>query len=200
MRNPSIYVAPFRIKADPDFYNFRETAAQANRGVPSIDYVAYIDQPLSQGSDFDRGLQPGDLTKYMALPWQSDFNECSIQDINITYEAWNNLYPSSTGDGRLAREEQLWATMWWPAHRPLQTYEVVSNTNGQPDYQMLNWSRGIPGTNAGDLKMVTAWSKLGFVVRNPYQTPQSMDKPSPESQNPEIFKYISIERNNKETT
>ena len=30
MRNPSIWVEPYRIKADPAFYNFGQTAAQAN--------------------------------------------------------------------------------------------------------------------------------------------------------------------------
>jgi hypothetical protein len=199
MRNPAIYHAPFRIKADPAFSAFRQTAAQMNQqrgGVPAIDYIAYTGDPLSQDSNFARGLQPGDLTKSMALPWQSDFNECTMQDVNITYTAWNNLYPGSEGDQQLARSEQLWATMWWPAHRPLQTYEVVSLTNGQPSYQMLNWSRGIPGTNAGDLKMTTAWSQLGFVVQNPYQPAPTLDQPSPEDQS--LIKYISVERNDTE--
>jgi hypothetical protein len=29
------------------------------------------------------------------------------------------------------------------------------------------WSQGIPQTNAGDLKMVTAWKDLGFVLNVP---------------------------------
>ena len=37
----------------------------------------------------------------------------------------------------------------------------------QPHVTWLDWSRGVPQTNAGDLKMVTEWSRLGFVVRNP---------------------------------
>ena len=31
----------------------------------------------------------------------------------------------------------------------------------------MEWARGIPQTNAGDLKMVTAWKNLGFVIANP---------------------------------
>jgi len=83
----------------------------------------------------------------------------------------------------------VWETLWWPAHRPLQTYEVVGFSDGSPIYQYLNWSRGVPQTNAGDLKMVTEWSRLGFVVRNPYVPESTLDTASPDT------KYISIERN-----
>jgi hypothetical protein len=82
MRNPSIYKEPYRIKADPDFYTFRQTAAQAcsqQGGVSDDEYISYVASTLSQDNDFDRGLQPGDFTKYMALPWQADFNECTTQ-------------------------------------------------------------------------------------------------------------------------
>jgi hypothetical protein len=194
IRNPSIYHSPYRIKADPDFYNFRQTAANANANsrqlsVPEEDYVSTTGASLSQDSDFERGLQPGDLTKYSALPWQADFNECSIQPINITYDQWNNIDPSSQVDPWMKLEGQVWDTLWWPAHRPMQTYEVVGFVNGSPVYQYLNWSRGVPQTNAGDLKMVTEWPRLGFVVRNPYVSADQLDVPSPDT------KYISVERN-----
>jgi hypothetical protein len=39
---------------------------------------------------------------YMALPWQADFNECSTQVIDVTYEGWNDLYPDSDHDVRQA--------------------------------------------------------------------------------------------------
>jgi hypothetical protein len=194
IRNPSVYKGPYRIKADPDFYNFIQTAAQANynsRDLPvsEEDYVSSIETTLSQDDDLERGLQPGDLTKQMALPWQSDFNECTTQPIDVTYEKWNNIDPKSENDPWMKLEEQVWETLWWPAHRPLQTFEVVGfKQNGQPIYQYLNWSRGVPQTNAGDLKMVTEWAKLGFVVRNPYMTEQELNQPSPDT------KYISVER------
>lgn len=196
IRNPAVYLEPFRLKADPTFYAFRQTAAQASAksgDVHDVEYVSYINEPLSQQSDFDTGLQPGDLTKYSALPWQSDFNECSIQPINITYEEWNKIYPDVELDSRLKRESQVWETMWWPAHRPLQTFEPVGFSDGKPaSYRMLNWSRGIPGTYAGDLKMVTAWPKLAFVVRNPFLPDAKLDGPSPD------YKYIGVERNDPE--
>lgn len=189
MRNPSIYTEPYRLKTDPDFANFRQTAAQANANrLAATEYVSDSDATLSQDSDFTTGLQPGDLTKQMALPWQSDFNECTTQDINVTYEEWNTLYPDSENDPWMQREDKVWETLWWPAHRPLQTYELTGFSNGAPLLKYLSWSRGVPQTNAGDLKMATEWSKLSFVIRNPYLPAKALDAPSPDQ------KYISVER------
>ncbi len=201
IRNPAIYLEPYRIKADPDFYEFRLSGAQANAwqgALPEADYVAYTADDLSQDDNFNTGLQPGDLTKHMALPWQADFNECSTQDINITYEDWNNIFASSERDKLMKREERVWETLWWPAHRPLQTWEFAGMNNNKPTYSWLDWSRGVPQTNAGDLKMVTEWWRLGFVIRNPY-LPAGDVLPT---ELPPDNKYISVERTerSKETT
>jgi len=190
IRNPSVFKEPYRLKADPEFYEFGQTAANANKSTVSEQlYLAATAVPLSLGSNFAVGLQPGDLTKYSALPWQADFNECTLQDIDITYELWNKVDASVEHDPWLEREQKTWSTLWWPAHRPLQTYEVVSLGGGTPAYQFLSWTRGVPQTLAGDLKMVTEWTRLGFVVRNPYLQPDQIDAPSPD------VKYISVERN-----
>ena len=69
---------------------------------------------------------------------------------------------------------------------------MVSLSGGKPAYQFLAWSRGVPQTLAGDLKMVTEWPRLGFVVRNPYLKPDEIDAPSPD------IKYISVERNQED--
>jgi hypothetical protein len=189
VRNPSAYKEPYRLKADPDFYAFGQTAANANASAVSEQlYLAATGVALSQDSNLARGLQPGDLTKYSALPWQADFNECTSQNIDITYELWNVVRPASERDPWLERELKTWDTLWWPAHRPLQTYEVVSLDGGTPAYRFLYWARGVPQTLAGDLKMVTEWARLGFVVRNPYLPPDKIDAPSPDK------KYISVER------
>jgi hypothetical protein len=187
MRNPSIWVEPYRIKADPDFYNFGQTPAQANTGqVPDRDYAFYAGDDLSQGNDFKIGLQPGDLTKYMSVPWQADFNECSTQPIDVTYEMWNVIYPKSDHDKLMKREQRVWETLWWPAHRPMQTYEVVGNA--PPTW--LDWTPGIPQTNAGDLKMVTEWWRLSIVRSNP-----SGDfKPSDLGVDANNPPFISVER------
>jgi len=193
MRNPSIYREPYRIKADPNFSNFRQTAASAT-GSANINQAYITDQDLSQESDFDTGLQPGDLTKTMSIPWQADYNECTIQTIDVTYDLWNKIYPTNEGDSRLAEAQKTWVTLWWPAHHPMQSYEVTGfqavdpddpakgPDDSKPNYAFLDWDRGIPATNEGNLKMVTAWKDLGFVVKNPFPGHSSAQE------------YISVER------
>jgi hypothetical protein len=193
MRNPSIWLEPYRIKADPAFYNFGQTPAQANTGsIPDSNYAFYAGADLSQSNDFVTGLQPGDLTKYMSVPWQADFNECSTQPVDVTYEKWNTIYPDSDNDTRMAREQRVWETLWWPAHRPMQTFEV--SAPGNPP-AWLDWTPGVPQTNAGDLKMVTEWWRLPVVRRNPNGdfTPTTL----PPAQPPP---YISVERTKRTKT
>ena len=183
IRNPAIWVEPYRIKADANFSSFGQTAAQANADGPSVSpvfYSGYIENPLSQDSNFDVGLQPGDLTKYSALPWQADFNECTTQTINVTYAEWNKIYPESEGDTLMAREQSVWETLWWPAHRPLQVWEVSGWKDGKPTgYRYVDWAQGIPGTYAGDLKMVTDWWRLAFVRQNPAASDEPSEVPPP---------------------
>ena len=193
VRNPGVWYLPYRLKADPTFATFGETAAQANaKGstVNPITYIGYADTDLSQDSNYATGLQPGDLTKMSALPWQADFNECTTQTINITYEAWNQIDATNPADPILAREEKTWETMWWPAHRPLQVAELTVNSDGSTSTtQPLNWSRGIPQTSAGDLKMVTGWTQLSFVVLNYTLPPEILNSPQLDQ-----ARFVGVER------
>ena len=107
----------------------------------------------------------------------------------ITYPDWNSIAPESDNDQRLAADEKAWVTLWWPAHRPLQTFELSTDEDGSPAFPWTYWSRGIPQTKAGDLKMVTEWSKLGFVIRNPFLPDDAFTQASDGSP-----KYISVER------
>jgi hypothetical protein len=184
MRNPSIYREPYRIKADPIFANFRQTAASAT-GSSTLNQAYATDTELSQKNNFDRGLQPGDLTKYMSIPWQADYNECTIQTIDTTYDLWSQIDASNEKDSRLEAMRRTWITLWWPAHHPLQTYELIGLDGENGNFSFLDWDRGIPATNEGDLKMVSAWKDLGFVVNNPFHTKYG----------DEIPPYISVERN-----
>ena len=197
MRNPSIWVEPYRIKADRAFSDFGETAAQASAAgsVPDSDYAFYAGDDLSQTNDFMTGLQPGDFTKYMSVPWQADFNECSTQPVDVTYERFNQIYPDSDNDKLLKREQRVWETLWWPAHRPMQTYEQVVAADGSSSINWLDWTPGVPQTNAGDLKMVTEWWRLSVVRSNPTGDIQPSTL-GVDSNNPP---FISVERS-KPTT
>jgi hypothetical protein len=148
IRNPAIYAEPYRIKHSSDF---TPKNLQAWNPLP-LGFPGSLDNVGS----LTLGLEPGDITKYGGIPWQADFNECSLQPIDITYEKWNEIYPQSTGD---PVKDITQTTYWWPAHRPM---EVTDVNLGQ-----MNWSQGIPNNRAGDLKMVTAWKELGFILNVP---------------------------------
>jgi len=137
IRNPAIYKSAYRIHAYPS-------------PIPgSLSQPGVVSGADSQAKISD-GLQPGDLTKYSGVPWQADFNECTTQDIDVTYESWNQVEPASTGD---TFKDKTWVTYWWPAHRP----DFVNTKAWSPTHT----------TSAGDLAMVSDWWKLGFVVPAP---------------------------------
>jgi hypothetical protein len=87
-------------------------------------------------NDYSAGLEPGDIIKYMAQPWQADFNECSSQPINGA---------------------SYW---WWPAQRP---YSIFATQN--PDQQVF-WTRTNEANQNQfeDIQMVTNWKDLGFII------------------------------------
>ena len=128
----------------------------------------------------------------MALPCQADFNECTSQAIDVSYDGWNDLYPESDGDSLLERERRVWETLWWPAHRPVEVFtEIGRSPSGSPSYRQIDWALGVPGTNAGDLKMTTEWKRLGFIARNP-------EVAATPTEEPPVPKYVSVERTDKE--
>jgi hypothetical protein len=141
-RNLSIYSQPFRIHG----------AANPQQGKLSA----------TNGSDnvYSNGLEPGDLIKYMAQPWQADYNECSNQPINPA---------AGTNDlGPVNQQVTFW---WWPAQRPFFVYPSAGNPSGQ----QLPWTRGFaqdpnnisPATpNVGDMQMVVNWKDMGFIVQS----------------------------------
>jgi hypothetical protein len=141
MRNPAIYSAPYRI---------RHAAVQAG----ALSQPAVVQAGDGLPASLARGLEPGDITKYSGVPWQADFNECTTQDIDVTYRDWNELWPASTGDPVQTTQH---LTYWWPAHRP----DWVATSSG-----MKPWSPTAV-TNAGDLAMVTLWATRGFVLTDP---------------------------------
>jgi hypothetical protein len=117
-RDPRIYSEPFRIHAARD-----------------------VRPPLSLGQDLGRGLEPGDLCKYMALPWQADFNECSQEEAGDRY------------------------AYWWPVQRP--DYVFVEHDGRLRQVPWAGSDRDQTALDylefADDLDMVKLWSRLGFV-------------------------------------
>lgn len=150
LRNPAIYAEPYRIRVSPN----------ATTG------------SLSLLPNLSAGMEPGDITRYSSVPWQSDFNECSNQDIDVTYRNWNSIDPAGNGD---PAQPVVQPVYWWPAHRPMEVFLAtpaaapVSTAGSQvmTSGTQVPWTRGIPQSKAGDLMMVSAWRLLGFVRDNP---------------------------------
>ncbi len=133
-RMPQIYEAPLRIRHRRD--------------------VGY---PLRLGWEPEKGLEPGDVTKMMAIPWQADFNECSSEVVG---------------------DRTLW---WWPAQRPLFVYQKrkpdapprasIWQAVQQGEIRQVPWVGSDYDMEASDFvsfsednEMVEKWQGLGFVI------------------------------------
>ncbi len=132
-RVAAIYESPFRIKRRP---------VDPRGG-------------LSPGLDTTKGLEPGDVTRYMAVPWQADFNECSVQSITV---------PQTTSLTRW-----LW---WWPPQRPEIVWRSSDPATSGPLKQEA-WIGQKQIATAGDyisfaedIDMVEHWSELGFILED----------------------------------
>ena len=136
-----------------------------------------------------RGLEPGDLTKRMAIPWQADFSNCSVQSINFT-------------DPTLVRPDNkpAYYTYWWPPQAPWNVYLGYEEKDDQePDDendptwgrfselgsgQQVFYQRGIM-EHDGDktqsdvyTEMIKHWQDLGFVINTSghYDYPYFVEK------------------------
>jgi hypothetical protein len=155
MREASVYVpswrssgtGPFRINAKKLAY------AQVMPHMPLLT-VGYV--PRQNAVDL---LEPGDLSKFMAIPWHTDYNSC----------ATHLPSPNPTGNKTL-----FWS---WPAQRPVAVY-VAADVAPGPDPSLpahQRWSVRGPGTSAKDPKdwgryqdahgMLTNWNLIGVVLQ-----------------------------------
>jgi hypothetical protein len=118
-RNPQLYTAPFRIRAKRE-----------------------VTPPLSLGGNLADGLEPGDLCRYMAVPWQADFNECSHEQLGDRF---------------------VW---WWPVQRP--SFVYVDHHGELRQVPWIGTDQDQTAADyvqfADDVDMVRLWSRLGFVV------------------------------------
>ena len=158
VRDPDIYITnwresgsgPFRVK------HRRLEYSKARKQEPFLTGGWF---PLRNRTD---GLEPGDLSKFMSVPWQTDYNSCSIHQTSINTGGVN----TSTGTPTML----YWS---WPAQRPDAVYiadDVINNV--LPPQQ---WSIRGAGTYADDpasaatfqkaLQSITQWDRIGVVLQ-----------------------------------
>jgi hypothetical protein len=153
VRDPQIYLndwgapGPFRIRARKLDYD----TAQASQPFLSIGYV-----PLHPGPDgvTSAPLEPGDTSKFMSIPWHTDYNSCA------THHTSPNPLNSTT---------LYWS---WPAQRPVDVYRAADVRDGQLGPQRYS-VRGA-GTYTTDLaeagryqeliQMVFNWHRIGVIM------------------------------------
>jgi L-Lysine epsilon oxidase N-terminal/L-lysine epsilon oxidase C-terminal domain len=165
MRQPMMYSAPFRLKRRPD---------------APLDYGPTLDskQALAPGGPLD-GSSPGDVSRWMAVPWQTDTSSCL------------SGYAGIMG---------LYIPTFWPVRVPndvltKESYDIIMNpgTNSEDKIVAFNkrekWLRGIvyqygypPKTYSpytkGINEFITQWPQVGIVVQmnSPANTPYLPEK------------------------
>lgn len=141
---------PFRIKQYPLTYE------NLNRETP------YLSSGWIPLHDMTEGLEPGDISKFMAIPWQTDYNSCSIHATAINTDGVNE----SNG----AETTLYWS---WPSQRPDAVYvaEEVFN-NVLPQQQWSIRGKGTHAVNPASaatfqdpLQSVQDWHKIGIIVQ-----------------------------------
>jgi hypothetical protein len=150
VRDPDLYIkdwqtasGPFRIKPAPLDYN------AVQKGVPLLS-EGYV--PLHTGND---GAEPGDVSKFMAIPWHTDYNSCA------THPPIDNPVAGTT---------LFWS---WPAQRPVAVYPAKLNPSAPPTKQL--WSVRGNGTASpypqswgryqDRINMVLNWPRIGVVLQ-----------------------------------
>ncbi|WP_421736656.1 LodA/GoxA family CTQ-dependent oxidase [Caulobacter sp.] len=178
MREPALYIQPWSTSGAGPF---------RIHGKP-LNYAAVKpDAPLLTGGYVPRhveadGLEPGDLSKFMALPWHTDYNSCATHPPS----------PNPAGNRTV-----FWS---WPAQRPVAVYaaeDVAWGSDSAPDDDPASswvlgeqrWSVRGPGTDSPApenwgryqtrLDMLDNWNRIGVVL----QAPQ-IDRPKSKQKQP----------------
>ena len=147
MRQPLLYEAPFRVR--------RRDGAERDWGQFMTSRLALAsDGPLSASG-------PGDLTRWMAVPWQTDTSSCL---------------------SRYERDVDDYLPAFWPARVPNDVLsdvayrDVLDPTLPLADRQRafetrVKWLRGLPGYGLSSMERVNAfirqWGAAGIVTPLP---------------------------------
>eukprot|EP01119_Soliformovum_irregulare_P017526 TRINITY_DN522_c0_g1_i2.p1 TRINITY_DN522_c0_g1~~TRINITY_DN522_c0_g1_i2.p1 ORF type:complete len:703 (-),score=203.38 TRINITY_DN522_c0_g1_i2:213-2321(-) len=138
-------------------------------------FVVYDKEMWSTQSQFRFNLKGmvshgGDVTKWMAIPWQADFNECEEHwwpfqrpDAALPLDAYQRLFPNvpnfvnKDAPDFKAKEEQARANM--------------RDLDAQVSEAFVTWTRGFRSNEPShirpkwaDMDMTMFWDKLGFIM------------------------------------
>ena len=162
VRQPGLWKAdwqregPFRIAAQPLDYS------RATKDQPFLTAGWF---PLRGGAcpPFSEGVEPGDTSKFMALPWHTDYNSCA------THLPSPN--PVATQGGKpVANLTLYWS---WPAQRPVSVYVASDVVDGKLGAQRFSVrGAGTATTNPAQvgryqerIGIVENWHRIGVVIQ-----------------------------------
>ncbi|ETW95904.1 MAG: hypothetical protein ETSY2_47420 [Candidatus Entotheonella gemina] len=165
-------VGPFRINME----QFDYSRATPDAPFLGVGYIPFQPHPV----------QPGDMVKFMAIPWHTDYNSCAthLPNPNPGGDLSENNIEAATGKNGTINTI-LYSS--WPAQRPVAvyTYDDVHAHDGQwpvrPRYSvrgegtaaMQHAGPGFdrPAMNVGryqDRKdFLSNWSRIGVVIQGP---------------------------------
>lgn len=164
-RDPAVWITdwqtsgtgPFRICTKPlDYSTAGQTGGRAflTAGyVPSILHNPLDDTQPVDAQQHHAGLEPGDLSKFMALPWHTDYNSCATHPAD---DKSKTLY---------------WS---WPAQRPVAVYvaDDVTDPKVLPAQKYSVRGSGADSTNPDQrgrfdpaTPIVKKWQDIGIVIQ-----------------------------------
>jgi hypothetical protein len=142
---------PFRINQQPLDYS----SATRKQPFLGVGYIPFRENPAQ--------VQPGDLSKFMAIPWHTDYNSCATHVV------------AAEKENHLVVDNLLYAS--WPAQRPVAvyTYDDVQANEGRltrPRFSVRGAGTASPnaanvGRYQNRVDILLNWSRIGVVMQGP---------------------------------
>lgn len=157
MRQKIMYSAPFRIK--------RRTATRPSFG-PTLDSA----EALAKGGPLD-GSGPGDLTRWMAVPWQTDTSSCLSAYVPYVDDYLPTFWPARVPNDVLTAKQ--YATLKDPTTSAAAKQDAFAATSRVKWLRDIKYASGVhfpavtyPSPVAIN-KFVTQWWRVGIVTTEP---------------------------------
>ena len=158
VRSPDIYIQDWKSSGSGPF-RIKHKALDYAKATDDAPFLSSGWIPLHDMTD---GLEPGDVSKFMAIPWQTDYNSCSIHQTQINTNGVNESNGAAT--------TLYWS---WPSQRPDAVYvaeEVINNV--LPEQKWSIRGKGTYAINPASaatfqdpLDSVQEWDKIGIVMQ-----------------------------------
>jgi L-Lysine epsilon oxidase N-terminal/L-lysine epsilon oxidase C-terminal domain len=163
IRDPNLYIIDWK-KRDCGPFRINEAPLDYSKAVKDKPFLGFGYIPLQNFA-----VEPGDISKFMSVPWFTDYNSCGTHVPDPNPQGNNTLF---------------WS---WPADRPFSSYPV-SLCSYDPKSKTWNVGQQVycirgPGTETPYpaqfgryqqyIDFVKNWFKVGFIIEGPQIKPPS---------------------------